>query len=58
MSFQNKNKYFFVIPKLEIFDGTNRERSKQLATSWQSGSLATAQGVWILQETYFMVLIF
>ena len=29
-----------------------------LATSWQSGSLATAQGVWILQETYFMVLIF
>ena len=28
MSFQNKNKYFFVIPMLEIFDGTNSERSK------------------------------
>ena len=31
---------------------------RSLAASWQGGSLAAAQGVWVLQEDYFMVLNF
>ena len=31
---------------------------RNLAASWQGGFLAAAKGVWVLWETYFMVLIF